>query len=86
MFYLALFLTCAEKYSYLNLHDGYCVDSNKYGCRSKLWMKRLPEYERPLGAPKGPAVQHGNIFKREFKHASVLLDVNREVGEIIWKK
>ena len=76
---LALFLTCAEKHSYFLAHDGYGAE------KSKVWMKRNPELERPLGAPKGPAVQDGYIYTREFAHAKVRLDIQNEVGEIIWK-
>jgi hypothetical protein len=76
---LALFLTCAEKHSYFLAHDGYAAE------QSKIWMKRNPELERPLGAPKGPAVRDGYIYTREFAHAKVRLDIENEVGEIIWK-
>ena len=85
-FYIALFLVCAEKYSYLNLHDGYCVDTRNGRCMSKVWLKRLPEYDRPLGAPKGPAKRDGTVFTREFEHVSVRVDVETEEGEIVWHK
>ncbi len=84
-FYIALFLICAEKYSYLNMHDGYCVDTRNGRCQSKTWLKRLPEYDKPLGPPKGPAVRQGYAFTREFAHASVRLDVAAETGRIDWK-
>ncbi len=76
---LALFLTCADKHSYFLAHDGYGAE------QSKVWMKRNPELERPLGEPKGPAVRDGYIYTREFAHAKVRLDIENEVGEIIWK-
>jgi hypothetical protein len=76
---LALFLTCAEKHSYFLAHDGYGAE------KSKVWMKRNPELERPLGEPKGPAVKDGYIYTREFAHAKVRLDIENEVGEIVWK-
>jgi hypothetical protein len=76
---LALFLTCAEKHSYFLAHDGYGAE------QSKVWMKRNPELERPLGDPKAPAVRNGYIYTREFAHAKVRLDIENEVGEIIWK-
>ena len=77
---LALFLTCAEKHSYFLAHDGYGAE------QSKVWMKCPPELERPLGEPKGPAVRDGYIYTREFAHAKVRLDIENEIGEIIWKK
>jgi hypothetical protein len=76
---LALFLTCAEKHSYFLAHDGYGAE------QSKVWMKPNPDLQRPLGEPKGPAVRDGYIYTREFVHAKVRLDIENEVGEIIWK-
>ncbi len=78
---LALFLICAEKYSYFMASDGYGVDNG----RSGLWMKEIPEYSRPLGAPNGPAVKDGYSYRREFKHASVRLDIENETASIVWK-
>jgi hypothetical protein len=48
-------------------------------------MKPNPDLQRPLGEPKGPAVRDGYIYTREFVHAKVRLDIENEVGEIIWK-
>jgi hypothetical protein len=75
---LAIFLICAEKHSYFLAHDGYVAE------RSKVWMTRPPELDRPLGAPKGPAVRDGYIYTREFAHAKVRLDIENQVGEIEW--
>lgn len=77
---LALFLVCAEKHSYFLAHDGYRSDT------SNVWMKRPPELERPLGAPKGPATRDGFTYTREFAHAKVRVDIENEVGEIEWIK
>ena len=77
---LALFLVCAEKHSYFLAHDGYRADT------SKVWMKRPPELERPLGEPKGPAVCDGFTYTREFAHAKVRVDIENEVGKIDWIK
>jgi len=77
---LANFLVCAEKYSYFLPHDGYGVDSGE----SLLWMKDIPEFNRPLGAPKGAAVKSGWIYTREFEHARVWLDLESEKAEVIW--
>jgi len=75
---LSLFLVCAEKHSYFLAKDGYNAD------KSKVWMKRPAEFDRPLGPPKGPAVQDGYIYTREFAHAKVRLDIDNQVGEIEW--
>jgi len=76
---LAMFLVCAEKHSYFLAHDGYHAHR-----KNKVWMKPQPGLERPLGAPKGPAVQDGYIYTREFAHAKVRLDIENELGEIEW--
>ena len=76
---LSLFLVCSEKHSYFLAHDSYVANK-----KNKVWMKRPAEFDRPLGPPKGPAVQDGNIYTREFAHAKVRLDIENEVGEIEW--
>ena len=76
---LAMFLVCAEKHSYFLAHDSYVANR-----KNKVWMKRPAEFDRPLGPPKGPAVQDGNVYTREFAHAKVRLDIENEVGEIEW--
>jgi hypothetical protein len=83
-FYLALFLVCVEKYSYLNLHDGYDVNKTNGSYQSKMWLQRLPEYDNALGSPKGVALRKGYIFTREFEYATVFLDVKNETGIIEW--
>ena len=76
---LAMFLVCAEKHSYFLAHDSYLANK-----KNKVWMKRPPELERSLGAPKGPAVRDGYTYTREFAHAKVRLDIENEVGNIEW--
>ncbi len=76
---LAMFLICAEKYSYFDLKDGYDAKT------SKIWMTHPADYDRPLGAPKGPAVRNGYTYTREFAHASVQLDIEKQTGDVVWK-
>ena len=76
---LAIFLICAEKYSYFDLKDGYDAK------RSKTWLTHPADYDRPLGPPKGPAVRNGYTYAREFAHASVQLDIENETASIVWK-
>jgi len=76
---LATFLICAEKYSYFDLKDSYDAKT------SKTWMTHPADYDRPLGAPKGPAVRDGYRYTREFAHASVQLDIENETANIVWK-
>lgn len=76
---LALFLICAEKHSYFCAHDGYDVKS------STQWRRPRPEFERPLGEPKGPAVRAGYTYAREFEHASVFVDLEQKNARINWR-
>lgn len=77
---LALFLICAEKHSYFMFSNGYGVDDH-----NELWMKDLPEYSKPLGAPKGPTSKKGYTYQRSFKHAEVTIDIEKETASILWK-
>lgn len=79
---LSLFLVCAEEHSYFMFSDGYGVD----GGRNKLWMKQLPEYTRPLGPPKGPAVKNGYVYKRSFQYVDVSVDIENETANMVWKQ
>ena len=79
VYLISMFLVCAEKYSYFQLHGGYDA------LRSQTWMKHIPEYDRPLGAPKGPALRKGYTYSREFEYASVQLDIEKETAEILWR-
>ena len=76
---LAIYLICAEKYSYFYLKDGYDAKT------SNTWLKRRKEYDRPLGPPKALAVRDGYTYTREFAHASVQLDIESETASIVWK-
>lgn len=76
---LAVFLICAERHSYFCAHDGYDAKT------SGVWMTRPPEFDRPLGAPSGPAVREGYAYRREFENASVRLDLEKQTGEIAWR-
>ena len=88
-FCIALFLVVAERHSYFCLHDGYDVNTRGRGKKAKtnnvLWLKTLPQYQKRLGQPKGPATQLGYRYSREFEHASVKLDIETGEGEIDWK-
>ena len=76
---LALFLVCAEKHSYFRIHEGYSANE------SDRWMRWFPEYDRPLGPPKGPAKKDGYRYSRAFEHASVTLDIKSRTAEIQWR-
>ncbi|REE08711.1 putative glycosyl hydrolase-like family 15 (GHL15) protein [Winogradskyella pacifica] len=76
---LAIFLVCAEKYSYVYPHDGYGVGS------SAVWLKTFPQYEKKLGAPKGYAKREGYIYTRSFEHLDVTLDIQNKTAQLDWK-
>lgn len=81
-FYLSIFLVIAEEYSYFLVHDGF----NAYSVMGddRLWLKRFAEYDRALGAPRGPAVKSGYIYTRQFENAAVYLDLGKSEGRINW--
>lgn len=76
---LAIFLVCAEEHSYFRIHEGYSADAND------RWMRRFPEYDRPLGPPSGPATKDGFRYSRKFQHASVQLDIENRIASIQWE-
>ncbi|MDD7983870.1 putative glycoside hydrolase [Lentisphaera marina] len=82
---IGLFLICAEKYSYLNIHDGYDVNTKADGsCHSKLWLKAFPEYEKALGKPLQDAVKKGYVYTRKFEHLDVKVDLRSQKAELKW--
>ena len=76
---LAIFLVCAEKYSYVYPHDKY--DS----MTSATWLKTFPQYEKPLGKPLGYAKRKGYIYTREFEHLDVVLDIENKTAILNYK-
>lgn len=77
-FPLACFLVAAEKYSYFCYSWGWLPE---WG--SLVWY---PEFDKPLGPPKGQAVRKGWTYRREFEHASVFVDLETKEAMIDWKK
>ena len=85
---LAIFLVCAEKYSYVYPHDGYDVNKDRRTdqYKSKVWLKTFEQYEKPLGKPKGYAQKEGYIYTRSFEHLDVWLDIQNKKAKLHWKK
>ena len=75
-FPLACFLIGAEKHCYFCYSWGWLPEHGA--------LDTFPELEKPLGPPKGPAVQEGWKFRREFEYASVFVDIEQRVGKITW--
>jgi hypothetical protein len=48
-------------------------------------LETYPEFDRPLGPPKGDAVWQGLTATREFAHASVWVDLNAKQARIDWR-
>jgi hypothetical protein len=70
---------------FYDLESGYapCDDRPDRCLAPDGWF---PEYSNYLGPPKGPAVQDGTVWTREFDGASVYVDLsNRSLSKITWK-
>ena len=86
---LAPFLIVANERVFLsyawfyNVEDGYIPC--KAGVECAMPSEWYPEFTRPLGPPKGAALQNGTIWTREFEHASVYVDLrDRTACRITW--
>lgn len=82
---IGLFLVCAERHSYLYVHDGYSADLRRGECESKVWLKRFPQYDKPLGAPLGPAIRDGLVYTRRFEHVDVMVDLKKKQATLDWR-
>ena len=86
---LAPFLIVANEHVFLQYSWFYEMQDGNIPCPPAIecgmpssWY---PEYAKPLGAPKGPAVKNGYVWTREFAHASVYVDVrSRASSKITW--
>jgi hypothetical protein len=67
------------------------AEPNCYFCYSWGWTANdgsldwYPQFDKPLGPPKGDAVQKGWTFQREFEHASVFVDLENRTAKIDWR-
>ena len=77
-FPLACFLIAAQPHSYFCYSWGY---RDRHG--SLAWY---PEFDKPIGEPKGQAVREGWIFSRKFEHCEVWIDVEHKRAKIDWKQ
>ena len=76
-FPLASFLVAAGPHCYFQYTWGWLPD-----CGTFEWY---PEFDKPLGPPKGDAKRDGLKFTREFEHASVFVDLEKKTGRIEWQ-
>jgi hypothetical protein len=76
-FPLACFLIGAGRHSYFCYTWGWL---REYGTFD--WY---PEFDRPLGPPKGEGRRDGWTYTREFEHAAVFVDLEKKTAKIDWK-
>ncbi len=77
VFPLACFLVAAESHCYFCYTWGYTEAHGTFD-----WY---PEFDKPLGKPKGEAVRNGWTYNREFERASVSVDLEKATANISWR-
>jgi hypothetical protein len=77
LFPLACFLAGAQENCYFMYNWGYRMEN---GC-----LEWYPEFDRPLGKPQGEMVRDGWKLSREYKHASVRVDLETKTAAIRWR-
>ncbi|MHC4144361.1 MAG: putative glycoside hydrolase [Planctomycetota bacterium] len=77
-FPLAAFLAGAQKNCYFIYNWGYRME---HGC-----LEWYPEYEKELGIPLADAEQAGWVLRRDFRHASVWVNLETRQSAINWYK
>ncbi|MBP0904935.1 putative glycoside hydrolase [Mariniflexile gromovii] len=82
-FRLAIFLLGANEYSYMAYQSTPIADDA--GKDLFRTIPPFPEFEYPLGEPLGAAIRNGDIWTREFKHASVWLDAAKGLAKVDWE-
>ncbi|MCH6255596.1 putative glycoside hydrolase family 15 protein [Puniceicoccaceae bacterium K14] len=75
-FPLACFLAAAQENCYFIYNWGYRM---KNGC-----LEWYPEFDKPLGEPLGEMQRDGWKLSREYKHASVVVDLETKEADIQW--
>ena len=79
-YYLAAFLIGVQPNCYFQYGWGWTLQDGA--------LAGYPEFKKPLGKPLADFDRPdpgGWIFKREFEHASVWLDLNTREGKVEWK-
>ncbi len=76
IFPLATFLIAAGLNTYFCYSWGYKGEHGTF-----LWH---PEFDKPLGKPKGDAIKDGWIYTRKFEHCDVWVDIENEIVNINW--
>uniref|UniRef100_A0A1X7VF50 Uncharacterized protein n=1 Tax=Amphimedon queenslandica TaxID=400682 RepID=A0A1X7VF50_AMPQE len=77
--YMAAFLIGAGKYCYFGCGHWNTQNDDK---SAFLWK---PEYDKPLGAPNGPATYKNGVWRREFSRGTTVeFDTSTNTGTIKW--
>jgi hypothetical protein len=72
---------------YLVAAQPHCYFCYTWGYREKLGtFEWYPEFDKPLGPPRGDATRTGWTYRRDFAHASVLVDLETRTAKIDWKR
>jgi hypothetical protein len=77
-FPLAAFLVGVQENGYFIYNWGYRME---FGC-----LEWYPEFDKPLGEPLGDMVIDGWTLSRQFKHASVKVNLETREAEIQWRQ
>jgi hypothetical protein len=76
-FPLACFLVAAEANCYFCYTWGYRDDDGT--------LDWYPEFDKPLGPPRGLAKRDGWVWQREFAHATVSVNLETQKARIDWR-
>lgn len=78
---LAIFLICANKYSYMGYASSHQADELQ-----ERWYPQYPEHKKRIGRPLGHAVKKGKYYyEREFEGVSVKLNIETRQAVLDWK-
>jgi hypothetical protein len=77
IFSLACFLIAAQENSYFSYSWGW---REQHGS-----LVDYPEFNKPLGKPKGQAKKENWVYTRSYEHASVWVDLAQRRAKIDWK-
>jgi hypothetical protein len=81
---LAAFLIGAGEGSYYHCSRGW-ISNSSFPDADDEWLTWREEYDRPLGAPTGPAVKTGAVYTRGFASGThVRFDTTTNTGTITW--
>ena len=74
---LALYLILADENVYFQYADS-------FNRNVSVWKIDAQEYKNRLGRPLGKRVKEDDVYKREFEHASVTINLREREADILW--